>query len=294
MTGASRVTEHEASAALQAPGRAPRVIVNADDFGYFDCVSRGIVDAARDGVVRATSLLATAPRIDEHVKWLSEAPLLDFGVHLTLTWGAPLSADLRKVTPDLGTLRPAAIALAVGLGRIRRDAVRAEWRAQIERCLALGVRPVFLNSHEHVHALPPLFDVVRELAAEHGIRFIRTPRSAVRAPAGLRSLARASVFAVLGAGRSRAEGPGMLGLHEAGKLCASSVERMFGQLAPGAVYEIGCHPGRRDEREVNDPALLRYHDWEGERDLFSGPVVRTLAARHGVELVGFRDLSDGR
>ncbi|MCE9635726.1 MAG: ChbG/HpnK family deacetylase [Planctomycetes bacterium] len=290
MSGGSPDSPGTGKSSTQAPRRAPRVIVNADDFGYFDCVSRGIIDAARDGVVRATSLLATAPRLEEHVKWLPEAPLLDFGVHLTLTTGDALSTDMRRFATHLGALRPASIARSVCFRTLRPATVRAEWRAQIDRCIALGVRPVFLNSHEHVHALPSLFDVVLELADAYGVKHVRTPRAAVAAPIGVRSLARAAAFAILGVGRTTAAGPGMLGLHEAGRLCAASVEWMFRLLEPGRVYEIGCHPGRRDEREVSDSRLLRYHDWDGERALLSGPAVRVLAAQYGVELVGFRDI----
>ena len=46
---------------LTPPLRQPPVylIVNADDYGYFSCVSRGILDAVCDGIVTATGVLAT-------------------------------------------------------------------------------------------------------------------------------------------------------------------------------------------------------------------------------------------
>lgn len=270
--------------------RAPRVIVSADDFGSFACVSRGIVDAARDGVVRATSVLATSPGAADHVPWLAEVPHVDVGVHLTLTHGRALSPEMQAFEADLGRLRPARIAVAVTAGTLPLATVRAEWRAQIERCSAHGLRVTFLNSHEHVHGLPALFRVACELARDHGIRFVRTPAAAVPAPFGLRAVARGAAFALLGVGRVAAEGPGVLGLHEAGRLCAADVERMFAQVRPGGTYELVCHPGRKDAGEVRDARLLAYHDWDGERELLTGGTVPAIAARHGVELVGFRDL----
>ena len=46
------------------PAQSKQLIVNADDFGYFPCVSRGIIEAARAGVITATSVLANRPGVE--------------------------------------------------------------------------------------------------------------------------------------------------------------------------------------------------------------------------------------
>src|SRR5438067_2291957 len=45
------------------------LIVNADDYGYFPCVSRGIADAARQGAVTATGILANRSDLQEQMEW---------------------------------------------------------------------------------------------------------------------------------------------------------------------------------------------------------------------------------
>ena len=80
--------------ALQAQGAY--LIVNADDYGYFRCVSKGILRAAAEGIVTATGVLSNATDFAEHAARLRECDALDVGVHLNLTDGVPLTAKLRN------------------------------------------------------------------------------------------------------------------------------------------------------------------------------------------------------
>ena len=147
------------------------IIVNADDYGYFDCVSRGILKAATDGIVTATGILANSEHFDEHIAWLNDYKALDLGVHLNLTHGSPLTPGVKKRLghfPEKHTLFKAVLS-----GALKPKEVKVEWRAQIERCLDKGLNLKFLNSHQHIHMLPSLFSVTLELAAEYGIQHIR-------------------------------------------------------------------------------------------------------------------------
>ena len=42
----------------------PQLIVNADDYGYFDHVCAGILDCAAAGTVTATGVLANGPVLE--------------------------------------------------------------------------------------------------------------------------------------------------------------------------------------------------------------------------------------
>ena len=158
------------------------LIVNADDYGYFRCVSKGILQAATHGIVTATGVFATAPQFAEHAAWLRDCEALDVGVHLNLTDGNPLTNDMRKALARWSGRFPAkfSVAMAIVSGAIGIDDVRLEWRAQIERCLEAGLRVSFLNSHEHLHMLPALFPVASALAGEYGIAHVRFPTIATR------------------------------------------------------------------------------------------------------------------
>ena len=58
-------------------------------------------------------------------------------------------------------------------GRLSFDVVAQELRAQIELCRAAGIKLSFLNSHEHIHMLPPVFRITQDLATEYDIPHVR-------------------------------------------------------------------------------------------------------------------------
>jgi predicted glycoside hydrolase/deacetylase ChbG (UPF0249 family) len=277
------------------------LIVNADDYGYFDCVSRGILRSASHGIVTATGVFATTARFVEHAAWLRDYDALDVGIHLNLTDRDPLTSDMRKrLYRTAGRFpRKLAAAMSVLAGSIRAEDVTAEWRAQIERCLASGLTVRFLNSHEHIHMLPPLFEVVRVLASEYGIPHVRFARAGLFPRLSAGPLFRSAVMKTLQTLNGRyADRPTahFLGLEQSGKLDLRYLEQRLSRLRPGRVYELMCHPGHRDEQEVRDARLLEYHDWEGELNTLTSPAVKDLLHRYNVRIIGYRDLemSSGR
>src|SRR5690606_33572836 len=153
------------------------LIVNADDYGYFPCVSRGILAPARQRAVTATGVMANAPSLDQQLDWLKSCPDLDTGVHLNLTWGTPLSRVMRDRLRRSGGrfMSKERMCSAILRHVVTIAEVGAEWQSQIEKCLAAGLRPSFLNSHEHIHMLPPLFSLIHDLAAKYGIAHVRYP-----------------------------------------------------------------------------------------------------------------------
>lgn len=256
-------------------------------------MSRGILDTVRDGVVRAVGVLANAPRVEEHAAWLREATDADVGVHLNATWGEPLTAEFRRRRARAGGRfpRPAAFAAAV-LGRAMPVAVvAAEWRAQIERILSLGLAPVFVNSHEHMHALPGLFGAATELAREHGIAHVRRPSPDWPPEFRVHSLVRDSVLGALMALRRPRPGDlRLIGMHSSGHLGAQALQGIVTHLQAGRSYELLCHPGRAEPGEPVESHIRAFHAWETERAALTSPEIRATAAALGVEFVGFRDL----
>ena len=73
-----------------------KLIVNADDFGYSESVSAGILRAHQGGIVTATTLMTNAPHTDAAAKLARAARSLDVGVHLVLSFDRPL-ADVARL-----------------------------------------------------------------------------------------------------------------------------------------------------------------------------------------------------
>jgi chitin disaccharide deacetylase len=156
------------------------VVIVADDFGLDSPTTAGILQAFKEGLISATSLIANMPSFDEAVAAIHDRQLQGaVGVHLNLTEGTSLTQSIRRchrfATKD-GTFRwthrP--------VWKLKRDevyAVSQEWRSQIERIIGAGIRPTHLDSHHHVHTSWPLGTIAIALAREFNIPTIRLSRT---------------------------------------------------------------------------------------------------------------------
>ena len=274
-----------------------RMIVNADDFGYFDAVSRGILDAAAQGVVTATGVMANGPALERWAEKLRALPAFSVGVHLNATLGQPLTEPMRKcLAANNGEFRAkGAFAASVLRGAVPVAVVIDEWRAQIERCLQFGLTLQFLNSHEHVHMLPSLYRKVRGLAEEFGIAHIRAPQPELGPHITAGGMLRNAVFmgARVLADTSIPE-PVLIGVAPSGKLDSAYCEWRLPRLQSGVTYELMCHPGWNDELARRNPKFDAYHDWEGELRTLTGDAFAGLLRQHRIELISYADLHRSR
>lgn len=271
-----------------------RLIVNADDFGEYRCVSAGILDCVEAGTVSATGVMSSCPLFAELVEDLKAYPWLDCGVHLNLSRGRPLTASMSRSLARWGGAFPGKgkAMLAVVTGALSVQVVEEEWQAQIERALDAGLRICFLNSHEHVHLLPSLRRLIVDLARRYDIPWVRglLPESGGGSPgAWVRFLAAASLQSI----------PPMLpserrldcaGLAASGRLKLAAVRRIFERLPAEGVFELMCHPGRLDAQEITDDRLFAYHDWEGERSFLCSAEFVDLCAEFSIVPTRFSDV----
>lgn len=281
--------------------QSARLVVNADDFGVSDRINAGILQAHREGIVAATSLMAVGCAFDQAVRLCRTVPSLDVGVHLTLVAERPLRANGSSLVEENGRF-PAGHAAFVrrwALGRIRRADVQAEWSAQIERVLDQGIRVTHLDSHQHVHALPGLADLALALAGRYRIPFVRAPVEPLRMdrPLSLHSINRMCGSAFLRASwtlaRLAAAGSAehrplrFLGFHDGGRLDRRRLRRLLASLRPDRAYELMCHPGFTPE-EAHVKSWQYRH--EEELQALTDPLIRSEIAARGIQLCSFKDL----
>jgi len=272
-----------------------QLIVNADDYGYYPCVSRGILQAAALGRVTSTGILANGPQLEEQITWLTEYENLDLGIHLNLTSRYPLAASMSEKLDKWEGKFPGAFTMTGEIlsGRIGLDRVCTEWRTQIETFMGFGLKPRFLNSHEHIHMLPKLFKLAMELANEYRIPHLRLTRAEWMPPFGLSSSLRnvlLQTMASVNVRRMTSGTPWFIGLSRSGKLDLAYLKKRFATLQPGATYELMCHPGHFDPDEITDSRLLAYHAWEAELAVLTDPEFKILLDEFNIRLVTFRDL----
>jgi chitin disaccharide deacetylase len=277
------------------------LVVNADEFGSSEEISRGILAAHRQGIVTSTSVLGNCPEPERVAALLSEAPGLGVGIQLTLLRGRPVSDDrLVKslLAADGGFARQARdVFLSWLTGDLSPGDIEHEFDAQVTRALAAGLRPDHLNTQHHVGFIPPVGLAVEKVAHKHGIPGVR---SAAEQPTltWVADLPRAAVGAMLGGlswltrrkmGALR-HGPQSWGYVESGQLDEVRILEILGRMGPGS-HELICHPGEIDDAAPGLGILpsVRYRRAR-ELSALTSPIVRQAVERRGVRLCRWRDL----
>lgn len=270
------------------------LIVNADDYGRTPGVSLGIRQAHLDGIVSTATVMMNLP---EAVASMEQArrdtPDLGLGVHLTLTFGHPVSrpSALPSLVDPEARFRWLDGLLSDPAG-VDRAEIELEWRAQIERFLATGSPLDHLDSHHHIALLrPDVWDLYLELAAEYGVG-VRPPwPSDPRAssmttmlPEWVREFASGKAGERLKAAGVRYPDHFYAGFYaEAATL--ESLQSLLAALPPG-VSEIMTHPGHADGplRATSGYATER----ETELAVLTDPSLADTLSREGITLTTFR------
>lgn len=269
------------------------LIVNADDFGLSEGVSRGIIRAHREGILTSTTFMVNFPWAAEMAPLLQEAPDLGVGVHLNLTTGTPVLPleQVPSLVSRAGRLSKSLLHIQF---RIRPEDARREWSAQVEKAFRLlGRLPTHLDTHRYLQGFPALAQVMAEVARSYRIPAVRClyPGSEVDqnmyarwhpasflVPRVLRRsvavLARSGVACPDAAMAGDFDLPGLLG----------KLDRVT-----DGVTELVTHPALVDER------LRSLSSLQGQREVelaaLTSPEARQKVAERGIQLVSFAHLA---
>lgn len=146
-----------------------KLIANADDYGLSAGVNYGIIDAYQNGIVRSTTMMVAMPGEENAVELAEANPGLKIGIHLYLTAGKPLSENASTLTDDDGNF----LKQDRFWGNMDLDPVEieAEFRAQIDRFLSLGLELSHLDSHHHCYGHPLAAPIAKKLAEELNVPY---------------------------------------------------------------------------------------------------------------------------
>ena len=275
-----------------------QLIVNADDLGLTPAVNRGVVRAFRDGIVTSASLLVTGSAFEDAVALARQNPKLDVGLHLALVEErAVLGPDVLPTLVDETGRFPRTstefIQRAI-LGGISWHEVEQEIAAQIALFQKTGLRLSHLDSHQHLHMFPPVFQIVRRLASWMDNVWIRNSAGPWRKPPHVRmgrwiqqiglNLTCLSARALHGS--SLPEMPdGMYGFDVGGCLTPSSLEQILRRI-PDGLYELICHPGE-DDAETRTRYSHWGYRWAEELETLTSPETQVALKKHGIALTSF-------
>ena len=163
---------------LGLPPDAKLLILHADDLGVAHSVNAASFDALDKGAISSASIMMPTPWVTEVAAYARQHPNADLGLHLTLTsewltyrWGSVESKDkVPSLVDSTGTF-PSEVAPVVA--RAKPAEVERELHAQVERAMALGIRPTHLDSHMGaLFTTPELLATYVKVAHDYRLPFL--------------------------------------------------------------------------------------------------------------------------
>jgi chitin disaccharide deacetylase len=159
----------------------PSLVVHADDLGLSREFNEGIRLAATHGALTSTCIRTNGPAFGEAVhEIIPDCPTLGLGLHLNIVEGRTARRRVPRSSPLCSADGSYRATFPKLLWRQRERAlleeIERDFRDQIETALRVLPRLDHLNSHQHSHAVPRLFELTCRLALEYGLPFVRLPR----------------------------------------------------------------------------------------------------------------------
>jgi predicted glycoside hydrolase/deacetylase ChbG (UPF0249 family) len=286
--------------------KAPRLIINADDFGLSRGISAAVFAAHRHGVLTNASMMANQPASEYAIEILAQMPHLGVGVHLNLCEGRPILPPGRVPT----LVRPSGEFLSrddlfrkLWRFQVSCDEIESEFRAQIRWLKERGVTPTHADSHLHVHLYPAALLPFARAVASEGIQAIRSPRCTMW-PANnqlggpheghvvrrvlVKSYRAALQFSAL---RQFVMPHSRVSFRSADRSDNTKIRESWIAAVrnlPPDVFELTCHPGLFDADFSASDRIAAQR--EKELTWLIDPTLREAIVRSGVHLLRYADI----
>lgn len=288
---------------------APRLIINADDFGLTPGVNRAIAELHQARALTSATLMATGPAFDDAVAIAHANPTLGVGCHVILTDGLP--ASLPETIPtllgrDRRSFRPSLFDFAQALlrGDIHADEIEREALAQITKLQAAGIHITHLDTHKHTHLFPAVTRPLLRAAERAGIRAMRNPfEQPWSASLDHGSTLRHLQVRILRRFRTSFEHQppirdthilttsGTIGISATGNLDQTTLHAILRSLPPEPVtFELCCHPGYNDGDLDRVATRLRTHR-DIERNALLAEIPALSLQPNSPQLIHYGDLA---
>jgi predicted glycoside hydrolase/deacetylase ChbG (UPF0249 family) len=163
---------------LGHPATTKLLIIHADDLGAAHSADVASFDALDKGMVTSASIMMPTPWVTEVAAYARNHPTADLGLHLTITsewetyrWGSVAPSDkVQSLLDSAGTFPSDVEPVAT---KAKPEEVERELRAQVERALAMGIRPTHLDSHMGaLFSTPQLAAVYVKVAHDYHLPFL--------------------------------------------------------------------------------------------------------------------------
>jgi hypothetical protein len=263
------------STAAAQPQQPAQALIRCDDIGMCHSVNMALKELLDTGIPFSASVMFTCPWYQEAVEIMRGKPQVTVGIHLTLNsewktyrWGPVAGAQtVPSLVDSVGYFFPSR-ASTMAHHPTLVDAER-EFRAQIHRALASGLRIEYLDTHmSTIDETPGFMALAERLAAEYGLAISRY--------FGEKDI------------------PGLYAAPVAYK--TDTLVAMVNRIEPGAPRLLVFHIGRDtpemeamvDLNPSGPPDMSKHR--EGELRALLSPEFRAAVARRGITLMNYRDM----
>jgi predicted glycoside hydrolase/deacetylase ChbG (UPF0249 family) len=153
-----------------------RVIINADDFGINEIVTREIEKLIKTGAISSTTIMANGKSLPLVEKIVHDHPEISYGAHLCMDEFDSLTAS--DTLYKFGLIDKGGKFIRGAIFEIKdypdelKNAIIDELSAQIEKLLSLGIPISHIDSH-HFHTIYKLKDVISYVMDKYEIEKVR-------------------------------------------------------------------------------------------------------------------------
>ena len=292
----------------------PRLIITADDLGIHRSINESIREAYVNGVLTSGSMLITTNFVDSAVEEVVRATGMPVGLHLSLTTGRPCAQPERipLLVDGQGCFKHSPVVLFKKFFGRRRDSellfqIRLELEAQFEHAQKLGVDFSHFDSHQNIHLIHPVFEILKEVAPRYGFSkvrlgsepffgftFFNRPLQILKEKNLLKwVIVRYCISKIQHTFTSPDH---FYGIMYTGIMNKRVVLDLIKRLLPGRTYELVMHPGfpakenadlytlPSHNRFISSPNRLQ------EFHIATDPEVNSAIRAHGATLISYREL----
>jgi len=282
-----------------------KLIINADDFGLHRDINTGIIIGYQTGCITSTSIMPTAGAFEHAVDLASAHSGLGIGVHLTLVGEKPVCdpSTVPSLVGEQGEFSPQypQFLLKFISGQVRLREIRQEMEDQVRKVANMGINITHLDSHQHLHIMPGIIDIVIDIAKQFGIKALRIPAEPYFFAGGYpftlpRMMGRSGLTTLARLARKKAKRYGLVtpdyffGMLAGGNMTEKYLLTIIDQL-PNGVSEIMIHPGS-DDTILKEQFNWNYN-WQAELAAVTSKNVLRRLAEMKIQSISFGELKNG-
>ena len=157
------------------------LIVNADDLGYDTSTNAAIIRSFEQGLCSSATLMANMDGFEEACDLIHKHGLINHvGIHINISEGKPLTERIQRLDRfcnEEGEFILRRSERVILLSDEEKEALAAEFRAQIQRLRSRSINITHVDSHKNIHEEWGIFTVLLPVVKEAGIPYVRLSRN---------------------------------------------------------------------------------------------------------------------